>query len=311
MNWLTTTKEYSDRYKKVSKDLRKQILYRKMRVMNRHQDTFIFIGGDTGAGKSVMAMHLVDLWTNGHITDDMLILDDDDIKNRLRECIQETDVWKRVIWYDEANITTRRAMSGENVNLIKLYRRLRELQGLHIFCNPSVHDIDYFVTDRAHLLIWLIGKDKYVKKDDGTKVPYRNYFLFTKENLMRVVSKYGRLTVDKMKSIGGKECNHIGNCFMYEGEFFDIYKRKKQDRLVKNVMEFTEMIGGDKMYSLAEAGRTLLVSPRVLKLYVDEMKQKGVLTNGNVSPLGRRYYSEEEVQKIKEYLLEAKQNDSY
>lgn len=242
------------------------ILVKKHRkhMVDKNDDYFVMIVGKTGTGKSNVALHIYDFFTEEnpeHKSIDAFALRRVEFANSLNY-ILNTPI-PRFLAYDEANVSKRDAMTQWNKDIIDLYLTCRVLGIYHIWANPVLDGIDkVFVQDRIRAVILLLEKDKY--KDKGLP---RRYYYFRKRDILRFYNKYETLNLDLLEKVKDEYCWYWGRFLPYEGDLLQAYTDKKGSSAESKVKTFFDKYGDDGFIRTGDVMKELGISENTFVKY--------------------------------------------
>jgi len=168
-----STRKYDIILEKVVKSIRSHLV-------DTEDDNLWMVVGTTGSGKSMLMLHVMELFLGDEASVDYIGLSREDFADATRAVIARKTM--RFLSYDEANITKRDSMTRFNKDIIDWYLSNRGLQIFHWWSNPSLDIIDkQFITERIKGVIFIASKE--VNKP-------RIYYYFTKLQLLQIYEKY-------------------------------------------------------------------------------------------------------------------------
>ena len=176
-------------------------------VRKKDKDTFIFIWGEKGLGKSTLALHLMDHISQEELSRENFIFNYEDF-----ETVTDEQVSPFLI--DElSNIfNRRRAMAKKNVKGLQIMDNIRYKNLVGFGCTIKFDRIDKQLIDHV---------------DIGMEVIEEGKFKF-----------YNREKLEKFKKTGGKwilpDCNWIGHFPEKKDEVWDNYKDMEPEKEVEN-----------------------------------------------------------------------------
>lgn len=203
-------------------------------ITEKDDDFLILCAGDTGTGKSMLMMHTLDRFMNGHKSVEYVGLTKGSFASGFKK-VQAVPKGYKFLGNDEANISKRDALSKYNKDLLDLYYSCRGLNIFHWWNNPSVDIIDKpFIKDRVKGFILITTKDK-----DRPRI----YYYFTKNALIKIFEKYKNLDIKTIKKVKGKYATYKGWFKDYNGALKQEYLDKKNPRMIEKVDDFVEKYG--------------------------------------------------------------------
>jgi len=273
------TKENYDPYlKTIIKDMQKHI-------KDMEDDCLFFICGDTGIGKSTLALHMEEECLGDKASVHLIGFDKSSIAEGLK--IAKDSPLPRFFLADEANISKREHQTRFNKEMIDLYFSVRSLQIFHVWCNPSLDMIDkHFINERLKGVFFCIQKNPEI----------RYYYYFRKKDILAIFEKYKNLQLPLLKRVRKKYAYYRGWFKKYEGFLLEEYKKKKDSRSDEKVEEFYHNWAKTKDKELlrpSEVAKYLGVHSETVKRYAELLKKEGILKkdlNYFVYPTGRVKY---------------------
>lgn len=207
-------------------------------ITEKDDDFLILCAGDTGTGKSMLMMHTLDKFMNGHKSVEYVGLTKGSFASGFKK-VQAVPKGYKFLGNDEANISKRDALSKYNKDLLDLYYSCRGLNIFHWWNNPSVDIIDKpFIKDRVKGFILITTKDK-----DRPRI----YYYFTKNALIKIFEKYKNLDIKTIKKVKGKYALYKGWFKDYKGELKRDYLDKKNPRMIEKVDDFVNKYGDKEL----------------------------------------------------------------
>lgn len=211
----------------------KKVQREKKRITVEDDDEFWILIGDTGSGKSTLGKHIMTEYLGDKVSIDRLGLDREQFSKIPAQEAQRPK-GERVVFYDEANVSSRDALTKWNKSLIDLYYSIRGLNMFHLWCNPTLEWIDKpFVRERVKAVIFCFKVPRYEKKG------VRFYYFFKKSAVLEILDKFGRLTHDVLFA-QRKKSSHTGWFKNYEGPLDEAYDSMKNERMIKKTADFAK-----------------------------------------------------------------------
>ena len=217
--------------------LEKLLNHTKYLTTDKDDDFLILCAGDTGTGKSMLALHAFDYYMKEHADIKYVGLTKGSFATGFKE-VQKVPKGFKFLLNDEANINKRDALSKYNKDLLDLYYSCRGLNIVHWWNNPSVEMIDKpFIKDRVKGFILITTKDI-----DRPRV----YYYFTKNSLLKILEKYKNLDIKTINKVKKKYALYKGWFRDYSGELKMDYLNKKNPRMIEKVDDFVAKYGDVK-----------------------------------------------------------------
>lgn len=204
---------------------------------------------------------------------------------------------ERDINYDEANVSKRDAMTGFNKDLLDVYSSVRGKNITHRWANPSLDMIDKpFITERVNCVILI-----------GNKTPgVRYYYHFTKEKILMILAKYGRLDINLLYKVRKKYSYYRGWFKEYTGLMKEEYLEMKNTRMDVKLESFAQKYGSKecKEYvTRSELAKMLLVNITTLANHEKKLLEQGVDASlFMMTASGRRLYDKSLIDLFKKSL---------
>jgi len=265
------------------------------KIEEKNDDFLIMCVGETGTGKTNLSFHAMTLYLKEKADFKYFTIRQQDFADMMKKIVKEP--LPRFLCFDEANVDRRESMTKFNRQLIKLYFKIRKLNILHWWNNPSADMIDLrLIKERIKGLIYIFTKD--VKKP-------RLYYYYTKDGLLKLYEKHGNLTHKTLRKHAKKFAFFRGWFWEYNGKLWDEYNNMAVDRTIEDVNEFSEIYGSNKKgLTGAAIGRKIGVSKGTIMRYSKSMIENEILELDKdyyVTPLGKKLYYENSVSKFLEW----------
>jgi len=256
-------------------------------IASKEDDNLILIVGDTGSGKSNLALHIMDHYLNDAMSVDLIGLNRDSIAKAIGKAT--TMPLPRACLLDEANINKRDSLSKFNKDMMDLFFAIRGKQVFWLWCNPSLDMMDkFFIKERINSVIYVMKK--------GTSS--RAYYYFTKKSVLEMLKKYGNLEMSLLKKVRKKYALYRGWFKEYVGDMKKPYIDKKEERMTEKVENFmtnwvTEPKDKEKLKP-SEILKRADISVGTFKKYQREFIESGDLIEGEnmfTDAIGRKKYA--------------------
>jgi len=253
---------------------------------NENDDDFLLLAiGATGTGKSMLMLHGEELYMKEKASVKYIGLNRQSFASALK--LSKSEPLPRFCGNDEANISKRDALTKYNKDLIDLYFAIRGLNIFHWWNNPSIDMLDkHFIKERIKGVIYITTKDRNRP---------RVYYYFRKEDLLKMLEKYGNLELRTIKKIRKEYAYYKGWFKDYKGNLLKSYLDKKGHRMNEKVDDFFMNYGqeGD-MISGVNIRKEMGVSRSALFQYEKELMARNLMTKENkkVSSSGRNFYTQ-------------------
>lgn len=243
--------------------LEKTMLDIRDHIEQKNDDYHIVITGDPGTGKSTLSLHISEIVLPPELLNiNIAAMSKSDFAESLKYCTHAPK--PRLLWYDEANVQKRDALSRWNKELIDLYFAIRGLNIFHIWCNPSIEVLDRpFIEERLKAIIYVKGKGK----------EYRRYYFFRKKDILNIYAKYGKLDLNLLSRVRGKYSYFEGWFKDYDGVLKKPYLEKKEARMKAKVDQFFKNHGGNELSS-ADLAKKVGISKDAVTYHVRTGKFK-------------------------------------
>jgi len=275
---VQTYQEYQEGYDFVDGKLKALIAYLRWNAEKKEQDALWMIAGRPGRGKSTLAHHIHDLYTEGHPSVDRISFDRQDFSQKLNNCMRYVDILNRVSHFDEANVSKREAMGFFNKKLIDLYESIRGKNGFHLWCNPSIDYLEKkFLLERINGVLYVYATGRY--------------YIFTPEALIEMRKKHKDLTQRTIEQYGEEYAIYKGWFRVYpKGEFLTKYRAMKDERENVKLENFAEAFGDDTLtMSMRELGKHLSVSTPTATRYIKQAVEAGIFQPDELKSIAGRF----------------------
>ena len=286
--------EYAKTINGVDEKLKIIIGIERDRAENEDDDCVALIGGQPGSGKSNLAFWLQELWAEGNMNIKHVAFDRDQFPRMVRSAMQEHLVRDRLAHHDEANISKRSSMEQFNKLAIDLYEAIRGKRGFHLWCNPSINNMDKkFLEERIKFVIYCFKK------------PRGKYILIPRKKLLAMFDKYKNVKQETIEKHGYKYALYTGWFKKYPQNAFKIqYDELKDARQNFKLQQFEEKVSErEKYYSMRKAASLMQIGAPKLGEVLEEMKFKGLIKDEEYrTPTGHYRIPQEDVMTIADYI---------
>jgi len=261
---------------------------------NENDDDFLLLAiGATGTGKSMLMLHGMELYMKDKATVKHIGLNRQSFASALK--LSKSEPLPRFCGNDEANISKRDALTKYNKDLIDLYFAIRGLNIFHWWNNPSIDMLDkHFIKERIKGVIYITTKDRNRP---------RVYYYFRKEDLLKMLEKYGNLELRTIKKIRKEYAYYKGWFKDYKGNLLKSYLDKKGHRMNEKVDDFFLNYGqGEDMISAVNLRKELGISRSAGYQYEKELLGRELITGQDmkVSSSGRKFYTKNCIELFKQ-----------
>ena len=257
----------------------------KQHISSKNDDHLILLVGDTGSGKSNLALHIMDRYMGAKADTKFIGLNQSSIARAIKHA--KDAPMPRFVLMDESNINKRDSLSRYNKQLMDLFLAVRGLNIFWVWCNPSLDMMDkFFVKERISSVILVVGN--YTGQ--------RPYYFFPKKNILTILQKYGSLDINLLKKVRGKYAHFRGWFKQYKGALLDSYLSKKDSRMDEKVEQFFQEWGdSEDTFNGVEVCEKLGISKPTVNKYYKELLKEGLIVSGEhfvVFPSGRIGFKE-------------------
>lgn len=269
------------------------------RIDEENDDRRWAIIGETGSGKSGLALYIISEILADKACKENIALSREDFADNLSWVSKEPK--PRVLLYDEAHIIARESMTTFNRDFLKTYLTIRGKNIFHLWATPSLELLDKSLLKDCINNVILVLKNR--RKDlPGHKKKPRRYYYFTKKSILRFWEKYQTLDINVLTRVRGEYANYRGWFFEYAGSLKEDYLKVKDARQSLHIEEFAKKYGNHQELNLTELGKELNVSHDSAKNYVREFLFEGEHYTRNLA--GRYSVKPEAVEILKAKLIE-------
>jgi ABC-type dipeptide/oligopeptide/nickel transport system ATPase component len=200
----------------------------KKTIADKNDDYMLFITGTTGSGKSMLSLHIYEVFAGDEVSIGAIGLNRNSHAKALdfaskqpRDC--------RFCIYDEANISRRSHAENYNKKLLNLYFQIRGLNIFHIWSNPSVNILEKpFIEERLKGLIYIHSK----------REP-RVFSFFTKKALVDIMNKNKGKITHQVLAKNKDKALYKGWFFDYNGRLRQQYDSEKDNKMRQAIFEFS------------------------------------------------------------------------
>lgn len=263
-------------------------------IREKDDDTILIITGTTGSGKSNLGLWTYeDVFSNPEI--EQVALTQQDFAKALKRATT-LPRGNRYLQYDEGKLNRRQWQQQWSQDLLEIYHDCRGLNIFHIWCTayPNLLDRE-FIKERVKGLAFIFTKDKHRP---------RQFYYFTKRDLLRFLEKNQKITTDLLKKYG-KSFAHLHSWFTkYEGPLARAYLDKKEDRMTEQVEKFFEKYGQGESFSLLQASKLLRVNDDTLRKYATMALKEGLLPESVKAPSGHWRLNEKTIEILSDFMVE-------
>lgn len=277
----------------------------KKHMKDNNDDTLFLFIGETGTGKSNLALHALETY-NPNVGSEAIALRKDDWAKKQYECVERFSKGQKdnqLLW-DEASNISRDAMSTFMKDVIKLMYQNRAAQIMHYWCWPSLRIFEKeFLYERVKGVFFCYGK--------WSGLP-RIYYFFPKKSINAMLEDGLELTNYNLKKNAAKYALYKGRFTKYTGKLLDSYADIKAEGVVSASKEFKEKYSGAEgaelmsgaQYSAADIAKHVGVSDETIRRIVKELVGLGQLHVIDYG--GNKKYTSDQVELIKSYMITRK-----
>lgn len=269
------------------------------RIDDDNDDRRWAIIGETGSGKSGLALHIISEILSDKACKDNIALSREDFADNLSWVSKQPK--PRVLLYDEAHIIARESMTSFNRDFLKTYLTIRGKNIFHLWATPSLELLDKSLLKDCINNVILVLKNR--RKDlPGHRKKPRRYYYFTKKSILQFWEKYETLDINVLTKVRGEYAKYRGWFFEYDGSLKDDYLKVKDARQDLHIEEFAKKYGNHQEFNLTKLGKELNVSHDSAKNYVKEFLVEDVHYTRSLA--GRYSVKPEAVEILRSKLLE-------
>lgn len=214
------------------------ILKQKQDMLDKEDDRLFIIVGETGAGKSMLAFHLLEIY-EPNLSMEYIVQERKDFAGALKKVKDQYVRGERnlYLWFDEADTDNLEQQARWNKKLFSMYMKLRKLAIMHIWCFPSLKAMDRrFVEEKVRGVFFCYDKAKNRP---------RNYVFFNKKAILSMIDDDIRLNIPNLKKARKKYGYWMGYYKDYQGKLRKDYDAKKVNSMSDAVDEFADEFGRD------------------------------------------------------------------
>lgn len=279
--------------------LKQYILKQKKDMLDNEDDRLFIIVGETGAGKSMLAFHLLEIY-EPDLKMDYIVQERKDFAGALKKVKDQYVRGERnlYLWFDEADTDNLEQQARWNKKLFSMYMKLRKLSILHVWCFPSLKAMDRrFVEEKVRGVFFCYDKAKNRP---------RNYVFFNKKAILSMIDADIRLNIPNLKKARKKYGYWMGYYKDYQGKLRKAYDEKKVHSMSDAVDEFADEFSREGKKSSAKSthdnmvdnerkgvhtpstlAKVLGVTDNAVRQRIRKLYRKGILPpqiydNGNV-----------------------------
>ena len=267
----------------------------KQSIYDKDDDFFLMCIGATGSGKSMLSLHGMELYLKDKKSIDYVGFTRSSYAKALITAAQSDK--PRMCINDEANVSKRDSITKYNKDVIGLFYSNRGANTFHWWNNPSLDMLDKsFINERIKGVIYVKTKDNNLP---------RLYYFFWQKDIKKIMEKYKTLDINILKRVCKKYAYYRGWFRDYTGDLKKDYLEQKNKRILDVVQNFhdTYCDNLDKI-PRCKLIKKLKISDNTMRSYENKMKEEGLLVENEdyeVNLAGRRFYSEESVEKFIKY----------
>lgn len=250
---------YSDKYDEY---LPKVILAAREDIKENNDDRLFICVGPTGVGKSMLAFHILDNYTQGDVHLDYLAASRESFAVAIKKLKDKFEQGNKglPLWFDEADSDNLEQNAKWNKRLFSLYMKIRFLNGFHIWCWPSLKAVDRrFVEERVNGIFFC-----YTKEQNKP----RSYAFFPKQSILRMIDNKLPLNYYNLRKQKEKYAAWIGKYRDYTGKLKEEYLKIKHDGGFDAVDDFFNDFGEEsKVKSVNTAQRDYFTVKELSLMY--------------------------------------------
>jgi hypothetical protein len=241
-------------------------------IQTDDDDYQLMMVGIRGAGKSNLAEHALSIYMpSDRLNINQIALTQNQLASSWKIWAKEAK--PRALCYDEANVSGRNAMTKWNKDLIDIYFSNRGQNIFHIWCNPSVSNIDRtFLHD---CIKGIIVVKKPTKKSDAHQSPFRYYYWYKKKSLLKMLDDNISLKINNLLSpkVAEKYAWYMGWFKRYDGILMMPYLAMKDGRMNQKTEDFYKKYGTEELIGRGEVIRQLGISEMTAMAHMKDLKE--------------------------------------
>lgn len=250
---------YSDKYDEY---LPRVIAAAREDIKENNDDRLFICVGPTGVGKSMLAFHILDNYTQGDVHLDYLAASRESFAVAIKKLKDKFEQGNKglPLWFDEADSDNLEQNAKWNKRLFSLYMKIRFLNGFHIWCWPSLKAVDRrFVEERVNGIFFC-----YTKEQNKP----RSYAFFPKQSILRMIDNKLPLNYYNLRKQKEKYAAWIGKYRDYTGKLKEEYLKIKHDGGFDAVDDFFNDFGDEnKVKEINDEQSDFVPCATIEKLY--------------------------------------------
>jgi len=265
----------------------------KDQIINHDDDILYCIIGMTGTGKSMLGLHIHELYMGEEASADYIALEQSTYAKVYGEVIDKPQ--PRIAVYDEGNVNRRSSLSKFNKSIMDLFMKNRDLNIFHLWATPSLQQLDqYFVKERIRGVFYCPSRTGNI----------RPYYFISRNRMLQILKKYNSLDENLLRKVVKSYALYKGWYKDYQGPIRPAYNELKKSEAYESSKEWTKTWTKKKEENLtsAEVTQELGISSDSLRRY----KREG-LTEGEdytMSEAGRYLYTPQSIDKLRQIMRE-------
>lgn len=251
----------------------------KKRLLETDDDFRLGIFGDTGSGKSHLALHIYERVSGDSATVECIATNRKTYPGAMLHAHHMKEKGNKLVCCvnDEADIHSTETMTKYNKAVQRVMAQNRAAGIFHIWCmpNPARMQKDYFV-DVFDAIMFV--------RDKSTKRP-RTFAMFSGDKLYSLThnkkDQFIGVTLRSLEKASKKRTmrTYLG-CFKeYDGRLLSDYLKKKHEKIKATIKEFYEEFG-EETYKKADLQRAWNVSEPTVYKYIDKALSDNVIQEG-------------------------------
>lgn len=286
----------------------KELVVTGKHFIDKGDDFRLLIVGDTGTGKSNLALWIMDMFLGDKADIKYFGLNERQFAQAIKYAKEVRRAGERYVLtaFDEANVLGTETMTPFNRALLKLYGEIRGLGLFHVWCTSLPGQLQSgFIDDCIDAIIFI-----YTKTDDFPRL----YYFFDRAAIDKLRREEGggrfkaRLTLDLLRDKAKYYATYKG-CFRpYDGALLNDYLERKSSKIDDRVDNFYETYGSEWL-SMAEIAREQHVNAQTIHNWFEKAvagnylyEEEHYTTNG----AGKVKFSREGATRIVEFNQKSK-----